>query len=92
MCLVCLIWGTLQLKLWAWWGGVFFLGLFAISTVVTLLKTNYANLLSILSFPPAEMNILQELPIQGYHLAVLAGIPLFLTLIIAILSKPSFKK
>lgn len=92
MCLVCLIWGTLQLKLWAWWGGVFFLGLFTISTVVTLLKTNYTNLLSILSFPPIEMNILKALPIQGYHLAILAGIPLFLTLITAILAKPYFKK
>lgn len=91
MCLICLIWGTLRLKLWAWWGGVFFLGLFAISTVVTLLKTNYTDLLSILSFPPVEMNILKALPVQGYHLAILAGIPLFLTLMMAILSKRYYK-
>ena len=70
---------------------MFFLGLFAISTVVTLLKTNYTDLLSILSFPPVEMNILKALPVQGYHLAILAGIPLFLTLMMAILSKRYYK-
>jgi hypothetical protein len=87
MCLACLIWGTLRQRLWAWWGGVIFIGLFTVSTVVTFLKTNYTNILSILSFPPAETSILKALPIQGYHLAILAGVPLFLTWVMAILSK-----
>jgi len=87
MCLAFLIWGTLRQRLWAWWGGVIFTGLFAVSTVVTFLRTSYADLLSMLSFPPAEMSILEALPVQGYHLAVLAGVPLILTWVMAILSK-----
>lgn len=87
LCLAFLIWGTLRRRLWAWWGGVIFIGLITVSTVVTFLKTDYTNILSILSFPPVEMSILKALPIQGYHLAILAGVPLFLTWVMAILSK-----
>ena len=32
-CLVCIIWGTLRLQLWAWWGSVILVGLFTFSTV-----------------------------------------------------------
>lgn len=65
MCLAGLIWGTLQRRLWAWWGGVIFLGLFTVSTVVTFLKTSYTHMLSILSFPPVEMSMLKALPLEG---------------------------
>ncbi len=67
-----------------------FIGLFTVSTVLTFLKTSYTNLLSILSFPPVEMNILKALPVQGYHLAILAGLPLILTWVMIIMSKRYF--
>lgn len=87
LCLAFLIWGTLRQRLWAWWGGVIFIGLFTVSTVVTFLKTDYTNMLSILSFPPVEMEVLKSIPIQGFHLAILAGVPLFFTWVMAIQSK-----
>ena len=66
-----------------------FIGLFTVSTVLTFLKPA-PNLLSILSFPPVEMNILKALPVQGYHLAILAGLPLILTWVMIIMSKRYF--
>jgi hypothetical protein len=48
-------------------------------------------MLSMLAFPPREMDFLRVLPIQGYHLAVLTGIPLIITCIIAIVSKRYYK-
>jgi hypothetical protein len=89
-CLVCIIWGTLRLRLWAWWGSVILLGLFTFSTVLTLFRSSYSTILSGLAFPQREMEFLGGLPFQGYHFAVLAGIPLLITWGLAILSKRHF--
>ena len=89
-CLVCLIWGTLRQRAWAWWGAVILLGWFTFSTILTFVRTSYPALLSGLAFPPREMEILGGVPAQGYHFAVLAGIPLVTTWVVAILSKRHF--
>ena len=90
-CLICLIWGTLQQRLWAWRGSVILLGLFTLSTILAFFKSSYSAILSGLAFPPREMEILGGVPAQGYHFAILAGIPLLITLGVAILSKRHFK-
>jgi len=90
-CLICLIWGTLQQRLWAWRGSVILLGLFTFSTMLTFFKSSYSAILSGLAFPPREMEILGGVPAQGYHFAILAGVPLLITLGVAILSKRHFK-
>jgi hypothetical protein len=90
-CLICLIWGTLRLQLWAWWGAVILLGLFTFSTILTFFRSSYSDILSGLAFPPREMEFLGGVPAQGYHFAVLAGIPLLVTLGVAILSKRHFR-
>lgn len=90
-CLVCLIWGMLRSKLWAWWGSVIWLSLFTFSTVLTFCRYDYSAILSGLAFPPREMEFLGGIPVQGYHFSVLAGIPLFITWVIAILSKRHFR-
>jgi hypothetical protein len=90
-CLVCLTWGTLARKRWAWWGSVIFLGLFTFSTVLTFSRHSYSAILSELAFPPREMAFLRGIPVQGYHFVVLAGIPLLLTWLIAILSRRHFR-
>jgi hypothetical protein len=91
VCLICLIWGTLQLKLWTWWVSVIWLGLFTFSTVLTFFRYDYSDILSGLAFPSREMEFLRGIPVQGYHFSVLAGIPLLITWIIAILSKRHFR-
>jgi len=89
--LVCLIWGTLRLRMWAWWGAVIFLSLFTFSTLLTFFKSSYSTILSGLAFPPREIEFLGGLPVQGYHFAVLAGIPLLITWGVAILSRRHFR-
>jgi hypothetical protein len=80
LCLVGLTWGTLGLRKWAWWGGLLFFGLVSVSWIVTLVNSSWSDILAALDFPPREMEFLGGLPVQGYHFAVLAGIPLVLTL------------
>jgi hypothetical protein len=90
-CLICLIWGTLQQRLWAWRGSVILLGLFTFSTILTFCRSSYSTILSGLAFPPREIEFLKGLPVQGYHFAILAGIPLLITWGVAILSKRHFR-
>lgn len=89
--LFCITWGTLRQRLWAWWGSVILFGLFAFSTVFTLAASGYARILAGLAFPPREMEMLGGLPVQGYHFAVMAGIPLLITWVVAVLSKRHFR-
>ena len=90
-CLICLLWGTLQLKLWAWWVSVIWLGLFTVSAELTFFRYDYAAILAGLAFPSREMEFLGGIPIQGYHFSVLVGIPLVITWVIAIRSKRYFR-
>ncbi len=90
-CLVCLIWGTWRLRMWAWWGAVIFWGLFTFSTLLTFFRSSYSTILSGLAFPPREIEFLEGLPVQGYHFAVLVGIPLLITWGVAILSRRHFR-
>jgi hypothetical protein len=90
-CLVCLLWGTLRLKLWAWWVSIIWLGLFMLSTVVTFINTDYTSLLSEMAFPPSELEFLGGIPAQGYHFAILVGMPLFVTWVILLSSRRYFK-
>jgi len=88
--LACLAAGTFRRSAWAWWGSVFFLGLLTLSTVLSFFLTSYPALLSALEFPQAEAAILGKLPLQGYHLALFAGLPLLAAWISALVSKRSF--
>jgi len=89
-CLICLVWGTLRRRLWAWWGAVIFMGLFTFSTLLTFFRASYSTILSGLAFPPREIEFLGGLPVQGYHFAILVGIPLLITWGVAILSRRHF--
>jgi hypothetical protein len=86
-----LVWGTLRLRPWAWWGGLAFFGLLTSSSIVTLLKVSYLDVLSEMKFAPTEMEALQGIPLQGFHFAVFFGIPLLLTLGVIIFSKRHFE-
>lgn len=90
-CLACITWGTVRRRLWAWWGSVLWLGLFMFSTILTFSRSSYPAILSGLTFPPREIEFLAGIPVQGYHFSILVGIPLFITWVIAILSKRHFK-
>jgi hypothetical protein len=91
VCAVCLAWGVLRQKVWAWWGTLIFFGLLASSLVATLLASTYLEILSLMKFAPTEVEILEGVPLQGYHLAAFVGLPLLLTLAATILAQRHFR-
>jgi hypothetical protein len=91
VCLACLIWGTFRLRTWAWWGSVIYFGLLTSSSILTLCRSSLSDILSRMKFAPIEMEALQGLPFQGWHLAAFIGMPLLLTLGLIILSKRYFR-
>jgi hypothetical protein len=90
LCLVLLTWGTLRLRAWAWWGSLAYFGLMAFSSILTLARSSFSDILTRMNFPPTEMEALQGLPFQGVHFAAFIGVPLLVTLGVIILSKRHF--
>jgi hypothetical protein len=90
MCLLCLAWGVLGLRRWAWWGSVACFGLLASSSMVTFATSGLADILAVMVFAPTEMEALQGVPIQGFHLAVFFGLPLLATLGLVVFSRRYF--
>lgn len=74
-----LFWGTLARRRLAWWGALAYFGLLATTSIWTLLRSSYQQLLDQAHFAPLEMEALHNVPAQGWHLAVLFGLPLLLT-------------
>ena len=91
-CLVCLAWGTIRRRTWAWWGSLVYFALMTLSSSLTLFKSSYSDILSVMRFPPTEIEFLGGLPVQGYHFAVLIGVPLVITLGVIILAKRHFNQ
>jgi hypothetical protein len=90
MSLLFLTWGILNRWAWAWWGMLFYFGLLTVSSVLTLAGSSYLDLLSKMDFPPAEVEMLDGVPISGLHLAIFVGLPLILTLVAIVLSRRCF--
>jgi hypothetical protein len=88
--LVCLIWGLLRRKVWAWWGSVVCFALLACSTIFTLSVSSLSDIFSATRFPPFEMEILGNIPLAGIHFAPLVGIPLLITLGLIVFSRRYF--
>jgi hypothetical protein len=89
--LVGLIWGLLRLRPWAWWGSVVYWGFLTFSSITALSRTTLADILPQMKFAPLEMEALGGIPLHGAHLAVLAGIPLLVTLGLLAYSKRYFR-
>jgi hypothetical protein len=88
--LVCLIWGILRQRMWAWWGSVAYFGLLTSSLVVTLVRSSFAEMLALMTFPPFEMELLKSVPLRGIHFVPFVGIPLLITLSVIVLSRRHF--
>jgi hypothetical protein len=88
--LVCLTWGILRQRMWAWWGSGMYFGLLTFSTVVTLARSSFSEMLATMQLPPAEIEMLKGVPLQGVHFVPFVGIPLLITLGVILLSKRHF--
>jgi hypothetical protein len=89
--LVLLTWGTFQRKAWAWWSSLAYLGAMTLSVAITFGATSYPDLLAIANFPAREIEFLDGIPLQGYHLAVFFGLPLLATVILLAASRRHFR-
>jgi hypothetical protein len=90
MVLALLTWGLLRLRTWAWWGSLLCLGLLTVSSIWTLVRSSYMDILAAMALPPTEMEMLDGVPAQGFHFAVFVGLPLLLTLGVILVSKKDF--
>lgn len=90
MSLLILTWGILNRWAWAWWGVLFYFGLLTVSSVLTLAGSSYLDLLSMMGFPPAGVEMLGGVPVSGLHLAAFVGLPLILTLMAIVVSRRYF--
>lgn len=92
VCLVGLTWGVWRQRMWAWQGAVGYFVLLTFSAVVTLVRSSFSEMLSLLRLPPTEAAILQGVPLQGVHLVPFVGIPLLVTLGVIIVSRRHFRR
>jgi len=89
--MVALAWGTTGRRMWAWWADLIFFALLTASSVVTLVRSTYAEILTLMQFPPFEMDMLQGMPLRGFHFAIFVGIPLVITLGVIISARSHFR-
>ena len=89
--LVGLIWGLLRLRRWAWWGALVYWGFLTFSSITAPSRMTFPDILSHMKFAPLEMEALDGIPLHGAHLAVLAGIPLLVTLGLIVYSRRYFR-
>lgn len=75
-----------------WWASLAYLGALTISVVLTFARARYADILAQWGLPATEIQWLQGMPIQGYHLAAFAGLPLVLTLALTVAARRHFQR
>lgn len=90
--LVLLTWGVLTKKIWAWGGSVLYFLIMILTSTITFLRNPLKDLFTSTKFAPLEQEILLKMPFQGYHFLIFFSIPLIITLIILIKSKPHFNR
>lgn len=90
LCLAFLVWGTLKLRIWAWWGSLVYFGMLTFSSILTLSRSSLMDILSRMNLPEREMEMLQGLPLHGSHFAAFFGIPFVATLGLIVLSRRHF--
>jgi hypothetical protein len=85
-----LTWGTFEQRAWAWWGGLAYWGLLAVSTAISFAVSSYPELLAILDFPPRELEFLDGVPLQGIHLTAFFALPMLILLGYLVASRRHF--
>ena len=90
MFIVVLIIGTLNRKLWSWWASFFYFALLVASTIIALLLSDFSEIVTLLNFPSTETKALINIPLKGYHLSVIFGLSIILTLGLIIYSRKNF--
>jgi len=88
-----LIYGTVRLEIWAWWGSLIYVSLLTISSVMSFSRHGFSDIILMMNLPTYEMEFLDKLTLlHDYHLVGLIAVPLLITLGLIIYSKRYFGK
>lgn len=85
-------WGLWEHRRWAWWGNTFLYLALSASLVITLFPLSLTDIILSLNLPPTEVNLLSNVPIEGWHLSLFFASPLAATLLLLISSRRYFLK
>jgi hypothetical protein len=85
-----LAWGVALRYRWAWWGTVVLLGLLTVSSTVTFLTNQPHEIMKLVPLAPREIEAVSAIPVQGYQLALFAGIVPAATLIATVVARQEF--
>lgn len=75
---------------WAWWLRLIFTTGLGLSCVVTCLTTSYHQILIAMNFPAAEIQMIGSIPAEGWHFALLVGLPFLLAFVMILRARSSF--
>jgi len=88
-----LIYGTVRLKIWAWWGSLVYVSLLTISSVMSFSRHSFYDIILMMNLPAYEMEFLDKMTLlHDYHLVGLFTAPLLIILGLVIYSKRYFRK
>lgn len=88
--LIVITWGVFRGQSWAWWAAVLYLILMILTATTTFLVTTPADLFSGMHLAEMELEILDNVPLQSYHLLLLFVPPLLVTLALLIAWRRAF--
>jgi len=86
-----ILWGMMQTKIWAWWSMLVYFCMMSFLYIITLLRSNWNEILAVLNLPAFELEMLQGIPLQGYHFALFVAFPFLLTIRLIIRARAYFK-
>jgi hypothetical protein len=87
---IAVIIGTVNKKLWSWWASLLYFSIYTVSLLITLLVSDFADIVTVLNLPARELQALINIPLNGLHLALFFGLPILLTLGIIVSSRKFF--
>jgi hypothetical protein len=88
-----LIYGTIQLKKWAWWSSLVYVSLLTVSSVMSFSRHRFYDIIMMMDLPAYEMELIDKMVVlHDYHLVGLFAAPLLIALGLVIYSKRYFGK
>lgn len=88
-----LIYGTVQLKKWAWWGSLVYVSLLTVSAVMSFSGHRFYDIIVVLNLPAYETELLDKMVVfHDYPIVGLFAAPLLVTLGLIVYSRRYFWK
>ncbi len=86
-----LIYGTVRLKMWAWWGSLVFVSLLTLSALLSFSKYRFYDMILMMDLPAYEMGLIDKMVfLHDYPLVGLFVFPLLVTMGLIIYAKQYF--